>query len=321
MANIAIVNYCNLKCPYCFADDMCQEKAKTITIEDYCKILEFVSKSPKNYIGIIGGEPTLHPQFQEILKETNRYCKEVDTGATLFTNGINLEPFLPYIGDRIGLLINCNAPDFQSAELFSKQQEVLDHLYELSWFDRKATCGCNIHPGLTDYSFFWNIVDKYKLNHARVSVVSPAAQYASWRNDKEGYYQHMKPIFIQFCKDAIKHHCQVCIDCGHIPMCYFSMEEREIVMEACGGVMQQGDFCHPVVDITSDFKATACFGSYHPIDIRDFDNLDELETFLLLKHSYPRALANCTGKCTTCKKHELLQCQGGCLGFAEVAEV
>lgn len=316
MANIAIVNYCNLKCPYCFADDMIQEEMAAITLEDYKKILSFISRTPKNHIGIIGGEPTLHPDFIEILKETNKYCKECNTSATLFTNGIELDKFLPYIGERIGILINCNSPKFQSSELFKKQRETLDHLDSLSWFDTKVSCGCNIHPGCDDYSYIWEIVDRYHLNHLRTSVVSPAACYAEWRKDKEGYYMMMKPKFLAFCEDARKHNCRLNIDCGHIPMCYFTEEEKELVLSTCDNC--DIGFCEPVVDITPSFKATACFGSYDPVDIRDFNDLIELERFLLLKKSYARAEANCTGKCTTCKKHKLLQCQGGCLGFAEV---
>lgn len=315
MANIAIVNYCNLKCKYCFADDMIQEEKNAMTLDDYKKVLMFIAKTPKNHIGIIGGEPTLHPDFIEILKETNKYCQECNTDATLFTNGIELEQFMPYIGDRIGLLINCNSPVDQPPELYKKHIDTLDHLYEMSWFDRKATCGCNIHPGCMDYSFIWEIVDKYHLSHLRTSVVSPAATYESWRSDKEGYYKMMKPIFLQFCEDAIKHNCRLGIDCGHIPLCYFTEEEKETLLTICDNC--NNDFCEPVVDITPSFKATACFGSYEPVDIRDFDDLLQLERYLLMKKSYPRAQANCTGKCTTCKKHKLLQCQGGCLGFAD----
>lgn len=315
--NIAIVNYCNLKCKYCFADDMIREETQTMTLDNFRRILQFAARTPKNHVGIIGGEPTLHPQFDEIMKEVNRYCRELNTDATLFTNGIELEKFLPTIGDRVGLLINCNTPQYQSTELYSKQRNTLDHLHELSWFDRKANCGCNIYPGCTDYSYMWDIVDRYHLDHIRTSVVSPAACYISWRNDKEGYYNLMKPIFLQFCEDAIKHNCHLNIDCGHIPMCFFSEDEKRLVQEVCTAQCDNG-FCEPVVDVNPNFKATACFGSYDPVDIRDFNDLIELERYLLLKKSYPRVQANCTGKCTTCRKHELLQCQGGCLGFAEV---
>ena len=318
MANVAIVNYCNLKCPYCFADDMINQKNKAMTLDDYRFVLDFLSRTPKNYVGIIGGEPTLHPDFKEILKETNKYCREVDTGATIFTNGIELDKHLPFIGDRIGLLINCNSPKYQEPELFSKQRKTLEHLHDLSWFDRKATCGCNIHPGLEDYSFIWEMVDTFKLDHLRVSVVSPAAQFECYRSDKEAYYAMMKERFLKFCEKAIKHHCVMNIDCGHIPMCYFSREEKDLVLEAHQGMYENQEICKPVVDITPDFKATACFGAYEEVDFRNFENLDQLETYLFLKNSYPRIQANCTGKCTTCKKHELLKCQGGCLGFANL---
>lgn len=313
MANIAIVNYCNLKCKYCFADDMIQEKTKVITLEDYQRILEFISRTPKNHVGIIGGEPTLHPHFKDILQETNRYCKETDTGATLFTNGIELDSFLPEIGDRIGLLINCNSPEEQSSELYKKHLDTLDHLDALSWFDRRATCGCNLYPGCTDYSYMWKIVDKYHLKHIRTSIVSPAACYETYRTRKEEYYLLMKPIFLQFAKDAMEHGCRLNIDCSHIPMCYFSLEERRALEQICDNLYQ--DYCDPVVDITSDFKATACFGSYDPVDIRDFNDLIQLERYLNMKKSQPKREKNCIGRCTTCKKYELLQCQGGCLGF------
>ena len=269
-----------------------------------------------NHIGIIGGEPTLHPQFDEILKEVNKYCKECNTDATLFTNGIELEKHLPYIGDRIGILINYNNPANMPKSLAEKLDATLEHLNDLSWFDRKVNLGCNVHMNCTDYSYMWNVVDKYNLDHIRCSVVSPGGIYIPWREKKEDYYNIMKPIFIQFCKDAIKHHCRLGMDCGHIPMCYFTLEEKEIVQEACDGLYQ--DFCEPVIDITTDFRATACFGAYDPVDIRDFNDVMELHRFLLAKKTLPRASANCTGRCSTCKKHKLLQCQGGCLGFAQV---
>jgi organic radical activating enzyme len=82
MANIAILNYCNLKCEYCFADDMIHEESSAVTLEDFQKILEFTAKVPgMNHIGIIGGEPTLHPQFDEILKEVNSTTELKDKQA------------------------------------------------------------------------------------------------------------------------------------------------------------------------------------------------------------------------------------------------
>jgi len=39
MANIAVLNYCNLKCPYCFANEFIEENKQFITDEQLDDIL------------------------------------------------------------------------------------------------------------------------------------------------------------------------------------------------------------------------------------------------------------------------------------------
>ncbi len=316
MANIAVTNYCNLKCPYCFADDMICEEKRHITLEQFRATLDWLARTPKNHIGIIGGEPTLHPQFGEILHEVNLYCRDLRTSATLFTNGIYLNKYLPEIGEGIGVLINCNHPDGMTAEQEKQFRATMEHLDILGWFRERATCGCNLYVGLEDYGYIWELVDRYQLNRLRYSVTAPGGQYTQWRHDKEGYYTAMKPILLRFCGEAEKRGVLLCPDCNHIPDCYLTQEERELVARV--NDHDTTGFCEPVVDITPDFRATACFGSYDPVDCGKFRDLIELERYLLLKKSYPRVCANATGKCAGCPEHECLRCQGGCLGFAEV---
>lgn len=320
MANIAINNYCNLDCKYCFASEMRDEKSTSISLDNFRAILNWLSRSPKNFVGIIGGEPTIHPKFKEILHEVNTYCRDVDTEGVLFTNGIELEKFLPDIGDRIGILLNVNTPCSMSTDKWNKLISCLDHLDLLCWFDRRVTVGCNIYMDCDDYSFIWEIVRKYKLKHIRTSITAPNPKL---NLGKEEYYTIMKPKLIEFCKKAIENDCGLGLDCNHIPSCYFTDEEKEIVYAAYnrdgGREYDSPFFCEPVVDITPDFRASACFGSYDPVDMRDFSDIDSLMRYLIFKKSYPRYVNNCTGKCTNCKKYELMECQGGCLGFGSCA--
>ena len=45
MPNIAITKYCNLKCPYCFAEDMiAEEQTKAITLDQLTKILNWLGQ-------------------------------------------------------------------------------------------------------------------------------------------------------------------------------------------------------------------------------------------------------------------------------------
>lgn len=314
MPNIAITNFCNLTCPYCFADDMVKETKENISLEQYHYILQWISKTPENHIGIIGGEPCTHPFFSDIIKETNIYCRETNATATLFTNGIYLNKFLPEIGNKIHILINYNNPKNLTSEFRSKLKETLDHLYLLDWLNSKAQIGCNIYLDETNYDWIWEAVDNYQLKSIRVSITSPGGIYhKDWVFDKEKYYTKLVPVFIEFCKKAKEHNVICSMDCNRIPLCYFSKDEIELIEEVCDHY--NSFVCDPVIDITMDFKATSCFGCYDPIDCNQFENVLELRRYLAYKKNYQRYQLNKTGKCIDCKNHELMKCQGGCLSF------
>lgn len=315
MSNIAINNYCNLKCPYCFADDMIAQSNINMSIQDYEKVIDFILKNPIDSVNIIGGEPTLHPQFENILKITKQKTTMSIKPSILFTNGIELEKYLPLM-DNIDILINCNDPKYFTKEQSFKFNATLDKIFQLDWFNTKVTCGCNIHLNNTDYSYFWNIVDKYKLKTARCSVVSPGGIYKDWKSKKDEYFTLLKPIFLNFCQEAKKHDCVLCMDCAHIPFCYFNDMEIELIKSICN-LKYCKDFCHCVIDITPDLKATSCFGVYQPIDFLDkFHNTIFLNKYLFNNFNKILALSNNTDKCYNCEKLKNLQCQGGCLAFS-----
>lgn len=318
MANVAVDTYCNLRCPYCFADDMIEQQHKNIDMDTFRWILQWIARTPMiNHVGIIGGEPTLHPQFREILKEVNTFCRELRGSATLFTNGIMLDQYVPDIGNGIGLLINVNAPENMGPEKWRMLNNTLEHLNLLGWFipgRAKANIGCNIWADRDNYDFIWEIVDRYQIDHVRCSVSAPITE--EYKNRKQWYYAACKPIFLKFVREAEKRGVNLGADCNQIPDCYFTREELELVYKVMQG--RHNGICNPVVDITPELTATACFGAYDPVDITDFETLPDLERYLLHKKTYPRVEKNITGKCKGCKNAELLVCQGGCLAFSEV---
>lgn len=314
--NVAITNFCNLKCEYCFADDMIHEESKAISIEDFCYCLDFLRRSNEHHLGIIGGEPTLHPHFDKIVEETNKFCREFDADVTLFTNGTNLEKYMSALSERVHLLINVNHPDKQPAQTWQATVKCLEKCYELGWFGTRVSIGCNVYPTLDNYSYIWDICERFDIHDLRTSVVSPGGCFWNMREDKEAYFNLMKPKFLEHCKNAIEHRVVLGMDCGHIPGCYFNKEELDLIYKATRAYRER-QFCEPVVDVTSSLKATACFGTYSTVDMRSFDTLEELRRYLLVNKSIPRAQKNTQGRCANCKNHELLKCQGGCLGFSQ----
>lgn len=313
MPNIAIIKTCNLKCPYCFADDMLQEnQSKEITIEQLNKILNWIGKIPlQGHIGIIGGEPTLHSNFKEILFIMGEFCNRNNIKTIIFTNGILLYKYLHLINDNFNFLVNVNKLNKKNKSLLIKSLDLCNNLQMFK--KNNITLGCNLYSLNNDYSYFWEIVDKYHdITQIRMSVTAPILEQD--KKDKFLYYNKMKPILFSFLNEAKKRNLKISYDCNQIPICFFNSDEYEYI-QTFG---EYKNTCNPVVDITADFKASSCFGSYEDtlVDCNLFENLNEIEAYFSKKMLQKTLQNNNYGQCKECEKFTYAQCQGGCLSFA-----
>lgn len=312
MANIAITNYCNLQCPYCFANHFIKDEDKeNITIEQLNKILEFLARSEQcGRIGLIGGEPTLHPQFADILQIASDFSVAHNTNCTFFTNGILLGDYLREMNGRCGCLINVNHPEVIGDYKWAQLEKSLKRAKVLNKLER-INIGINLYHDLQDYGFIFDVADLIHARHIRTSYVAPTCQYENV--NKDDYYMQAKELFLRFVSDCKDRNLQVRLDCNHIPECYFTEAEKEFMK---GLVFNEHPICSPVVDITPDFKATCCFGAYELINLKDFENLQAVENYFM--HGKMRELRqlNNIGKCIECDKHKNEECQGGCLAFS-----
>lgn len=80
---IYITENCNAKCPNCFNSKIRNDRHMDIVrFEELCK---FLSNNNCTQIKIMGGEPTIHPQFSDFMKLSQTYFETV----SLFTNAIS----------------------------------------------------------------------------------------------------------------------------------------------------------------------------------------------------------------------------------------
>ena len=312
MANIVINNYCNLRCPYCFANKyITEEEKQSITTDQLSRILTFLSKTNVNSVGIIGGEPTIHPNFLFILSQVVGFCKNHDAQCIVYSNGIHLGEFAWFFKDKVKCLMNVNHPDIVGDRNWNSIINSLDRIDKFGNINN-ITLGVNLYRTLDDYEFIFELANKYNRKTIRVSYAAPTCEFSNF--GKEDYYNEAKEIFLPFASRAKDNGVGIDLDCNHIPRCYFN--DKELAM--LDKVITNGfnDYCDPVVDITPDFKCTACFGAYELFDLKNFENIYQVERFLSLKKMYPLAEGNLADKCIGCPKHENLSCQGGCLAFA-----
>ncbi len=104
LLQINITNKCNLNCSICYHSD--KSNCKFISTENFRKIVADVTDYFSNYnipveVTISGGEPLLHQNFQELVKDAHEITKEkvfITTNGTLISKETLPESMKKHIG-------------------------------------------------------------------------------------------------------------------------------------------------------------------------------------------------------------------------------
>ena len=191
MANIMINEVCNLRCPYCFADEFVNKAPKEISTDDFHKAVEFALSSGNNErIGVIGGEPTLHSNFKELMTILIDDPRVSD--VTVFTNGTRVDHYYNEFGHpKVHMLLNCNSPSNMGRTEFDKMCSCIDALIKERHFKDRLTLGINMYKPDFEYEYIIELLKKYSLRSLRTSVSVPNDPY--FISHPLDYFKLMKP--------------------------------------------------------------------------------------------------------------------------------
>lgn len=316
MANIALLNKCNLRCPYCFAENYTEGVNDQIERDAFLKLVDF--SAPDGEVGIIGGEPLLHKDFDsliDILKCDFRFQR-----VTVFTNGIFIDKHLnALIHPKIHILINVNSSLDIGADKFNRIDEDINLLCNYGMMGN-VSLGINVYKENQDFSDFLYLVKKYGFNKIRLSVVIP-------KDKGQGgidYFYKMKPTLFSLYKELKALNVSPCYDCNAIPECVYTEEEKEFLATLPFANQYERDIfmgrrsvCSPVIDLYPDLTARRCFGCYDTlsVNVSDFKNINDLKNHFFMEidsrlvHNYSRE------ECKDCYKYKTFGCFGGCLCY------
>ena len=316
MANVVLTNICNLSCPYCFASSLRKEDTVFITEQSLDTILTFLKRSHSEEIGLIGGEPTLHPQFRQILAR----CSEEFRKVFVYTNGIGLEKFFPEaLKENICYLINVNEKSVIGEKQFSQIERMLDTAYSCNKIGQ-FSLGVNVYRENQDYTDILALCGKYSMTGLRVSAVVPQEYHC----DRMAWFGTLKKPLMNLYRELKANGIVPKYDCNIIPVCFFTEEEKEF-LKTLGGTPNDiaritgiQAVCRPVIDIYPDLTAARCFGmceDQHTHLITEYESLNDLIRAFIYDTDGICLYGETDEKCKECYRRKTLQCYGGCLKF------
>ncbi len=322
MPNISLTFRCNLRCPYCFAHEFVDPRAADIALDDFDRAVEFCTRQAPVHIGLIGGEPTLHPQFNDILKRLIDNPRIL--AVTVFTNGILLDKSFDLLEHpKVSLLVNWNAAEEIGQTAFDRIRANVDELILKRGMARRVNLGLNLHGEDMDYRYMLELLKRYGLKKVRMSLTVPDFP-AGCGTDVLAYFRSRKPFLMRLFKDMDEIGVLPYYDCNRPPQCIWTEEERRWLEDCAtrhgapaGALADAGSFCRPVIDITPDLQAVRCFGMsyFDKVPIADFASLSELQAYFMREIDRPAFRIFAAPECENCYLRRQWLCCQGCMGF------
>jgi uncharacterized Fe-S cluster-containing radical SAM superfamily protein len=314
--NILVTTRCNRRCPYCFAqdeiaypsqDESPKKKPRFISKENFSIALDYARKEKQPSIGILGGEPSLHPQFTDLLIEAWQRGQH----TKVFTNGLwqeeqirFMEALAPKYRALVNLVVNVNEPEHTPAKHQAAQNELLSRLHEIT------SISFNIFHKDFDPLFIVDLISKHQLKPTiRLGIAEPLADLDNAHVDISEY-SLLAPTLLALADRCDQNDIRLGFDCG-FTLCMFTPEEIGRLFLA--GARFKAS-CGPAIDIGTDLTTWSCF----PLStfsegkkLTEFECLKDVAAYFR-KQLQPLFEAGALPECVECRHRRRKQCSGGC---------
>lgn len=322
--NLILTSSCNKGCPYCFASEDRKNNINnknSMTLEQFNSIIDKIPPST-NPIKLLGGEPTQHPQFKEIVNSLISRNRSI----TIISNFLFNDDILNFLCEkvldyRITFLINSTNLDIKDRiELFKKNYNTLYKvLYQVN-AEENLSCGITIEND-KNAEYYINYIDfliknLFKIERLRISISFPGR-----KEDKNFNIINNKSIgemLLSIVYKTVNSGIQPSLDCVIFPCLFKNKEELKYIKKFTNNFKYK---CtgNPPTDIFFDDTVSYCYPLREAIKINlnDYEKMDEVVDALNIKYTTIKYNIDKPNECLSCIFYNN-ECEGPCLGFYNI---
>lgn len=314
MANILLTEKCVRSCPYCFAQKYMEgESDLYLSWKNLVYLADFLKRTNEGHISLLGGEPTLHPDFTSFVL----YLLNRNFVVTVFTSGIMSNRKLKQIHTELGgidparlhFVCNVNNPKITPETELQKQIDFMGKM------GRYITPGFNIYEAEFDLAFIFEYIEKFQLQrHVRLGLAHPIYQEDN---------SYVKPLALRNLVKCLvqafslfeQHRTSPGFDCG-MPLCMFENKELGELLKISKGAQNARFSCGPAIDIGPNMEVWSCFplSQFERRSIFDFEDMGKVAQHFsgILREARERR-AGIFDDCEDCQHRSNGTCAGGCV--------
>jgi MoaA/NifB/PqqE/SkfB family radical SAM enzyme len=311
MTNIIFNSNCNRQCAYCFSH-LNNKETRQLTLDKLTFISDFLQRSGKRKVNVLGGEPTIHPQFDLFLE----FLLSRGFVVHVFTNGMMPGPVLNAIQvliakrqltrQRLKFIVNVNEERYRNTQESRLQAEVFNALHDFS------SLSFNIFENGCRLDFLTELIETHHLiPEIRLGLAFPVDGKGNRFLPLKEYRSMAKKI-LAFSDKCQVHAVDLVFDCG-FPLCIFNDEE---IGKLYKHKTQLKFVCRPIPDIDPDLNVFHCYplSGYFPQPLSQFRDLKDVHNYFssLLERSTPGP--GIFEECGECEHRRRGMCAGGCKG-------
>ena len=314
--NYIITNSCDKGCPYCFASTVRKNDPESYMSLDVFE--SFIDKS-STQVKLLGGEPTQHPHFKEIIDLLIKKKKNI----TLISNFLFDDDILQILlkaHEKIDIHYLINATDLDKLnriELWSKNYNTLySYLYNI---DREL----NLSVGLTihkDLKYHINYLDFLNDNVIALENLRLSINFPSKKSEKNKFSiinnKEIGTTILALVGRSLRLGISPNIDCILFPCMFNNKEEFKYVNKFTKGFKTKCGIEGAPSDIFLDGTMSYCYPikEYIKVDTEKYNTMEEAADDILIRYKTVRSQVTAPEECNSCKFFDNM-CDGPCLAY------
>lgn len=321
--NFIITLECNKGCPYCFAhENRVTDPTRLMTVGQYKKLL--AKLDPNQPVKLLGGEPTMHPNFKEFVDIAIEQNRQV----VIISNFLFNDDILDFIKSRInkanlGFLVNSTNLDIQDrmARFSKNYNEIFKEAYKYS---KEESISCGITFENSDISYYLNYLNFLKTNLCKIERLRMSLNFPGDKDNKNKFFflnnKEYGKLFIAMTQACLTNCIMPSIDCIIFPCMFSNREEIKYIHKFSDIFNTRCNQLGAPADIFPDETISYCYPLRNAIkvDSNDHTVLDSADRELSLKYEIAKSNVIPPEPCQTCEFIKKGSCEGPCLGFFDL---